>query len=282
MKRYVSVITGIITVIVIVFFACEESPVESTKEPQTSVISGYVRDSINQPIFGAIVVDNGQAGLTDTTDQTGAYKFEYKLQNEYKTKITVYAAGYHRDTAEVTLPVGGTVTKNFQLRRDWSQVVPLGSPKPPANIKLLSVSDRNIAIRGTGMKDYSTLQFQITDSSGIPLTGTNKAVVRFSLLSGPKGGEYISPDSVETDINGIVTTTVWSGTKAGLVQVNATTRNGLVKAMPVTITITGGYPDAQRFSMTASQYNVAGQLWDNLTIPITVIVGDRYLSLIHI
>ncbi|MCX7984886.1 MAG: carboxypeptidase-like regulatory domain-containing protein [Bacteroidetes bacterium] len=228
--------------------SCEEGPVETTKEAQTSTISGYVRDSLNQPIFGAIVVDNGQHGLTDTTDVSGAYKFEYKLQSEYKTKITVYAIGYYRDTAEVTLPVGGTVTKNFQLRRDWSQQAIIGSGKSAANIKLISVSDRDIAIRGTGLKDYSVLQFQITDSSGNPLVGANKAIVRFSLLSGPQGGEYISPDSVETDINGMVTTTVWSGSKAGIVQVNATTLRGLVKAMPVTITITGGYPDGEHFS----------------------------------
>lgn len=271
MKKSSLIFGSIGTALLLFLIACQESPTDSESTPKRSVVTGFVRDSLNNPIAGAIVVDNGSLGAADTTDAGGAYVLEFHLTSQYNTTITVNAVGYYSDTAQVSIDAGGTVTRNFQLRRNYSQNII--SVKPAANIVFLSATTKTIAIRGTGMTDFAVLKFQITDSSGNPTINTK---VKFSLLSGPGGGEYISPDSTVTDNAGIVTANVWSGTKAGIMQVVAQTADEKVKAQPATIVITGGYPDGDHFSISSTQYNIAGIRWDNLTTSVMVVLGDRY------
>ncbi|MBP8975622.1 MAG: hypothetical protein KBG83_02795 [Bacteroidetes bacterium] len=265
---------GIIALLLFLI-SCSESPTENETTPEQSFITGRILDSLNSPIVGAMVVDRGTLAAVDTTDANGYYSLVFNITEQYTTTLYVVATGYYSDSAGVSVSAGGTVTRNFNLKRNYSQGLIVGSVKPAANIILVSASQKTISIRGTGLTDYSVLKFQITDSLGNPIVGTNKAWVKFSLLSGPGGGEYISPDSAETDNLGMVTATVWSGTKAGVVQVNVQAANGLIKAYPLTIAITGGYPDGEHFSISRSQINLAGMLYDNLTTNIMVVVGDK-------
>ncbi len=260
--------------ILLLVSSCQESPTEGDNTPKSSVVTGYIRDSLNNPIAGAIVIDLGTLGAVDTTDASGAYTLEFQLTSQYTTTIRVTATGYYPYTDTVTVTAGGTLTRNIRLTRDYSLGGVVGSVRPAANISLVSVSSRDIAIRGTGLTDNAVLKFQVSDSSGNPII--NGVPIKFSLLSGPGGGEYISPDSTLTDNLGMVTATVWSGNKAGIAQVNAVTANGTVKAMPVTITITGGYPDANSFSISRTTVNLAGMIYDNLQTTIQVVVGDRF------
>jgi hypothetical protein len=265
---------GIIALLLFLI-SCSESPTENDTTPKQSIVTGRVLDSLNSPIVGAIVVDRGTLAATDTTDANGYYSLVFNITEQYTTTLHVVATGYYSDSAGVSVSAGGTVTRNFNLKRNYSEGLITGSLKPAANIILVSASQKTISIRGTGLTDYSVLKFQITDSLGNPIVGTNKAWVKFSLLSGPGGGEYISPDSAETDNLGMVTATVWSGTRAGVVQVNVQAANGSVKAYPLTIAITGGYPDGEHFSISRTQINLAGMLYDGLTTTVSVVVGDR-------
>ncbi|MDZ7680187.1 MAG: hypothetical protein U5J63_00410 [Fodinibius sp.] len=88
----------------------------------------------------------------------------------------------------------------------------------PGHITLADngISNKQIGVINTGQTEQTQLTFQVTDSSGQALNADNRTEVKFSLGSSPGGNEDVYPKTVTTDENGQATTTLTSGTEAGM------------------------------------------------------------------
>src|SRR5690606_5579328 len=123
------------------------------------------------------------------------------------------------------------------------------------------------------------LTFVVLDAYGNAVDAEHAITVNFTIASGPGGGEFLEPASAETNNAGRVQTTISSGTVAGTVQIlaSATTPDGtVIRSFPVVITITGGLPDLDHFSVAPATRNFPGYDVFGLTNPVTAFVGDRY------
>jgi hypothetical protein len=273
---------GIIFILVLLAGCTNASgPDQTVVTPIATTINGVViRNDNLTPIANALVFDI--AGLArDTSASDGKFSMVYQLLAQTKTTIIGSRSGFGNDTAFVTLNPGVDTTVTLRLKADSSSPSgPISSGKA-ANIVLIASSGENISIRGTGSNETALLTFEVRDSLGIPIGGSNKLKVNFSILGGPGGNEYVFPASAETDaLTGRVSTRVNSGTKAGVLQVFATatvpgTTPVTIKSSPVRITISGGLPVADHFSISRKPINIAGGVYDNLRAQIMVIVGDK-------
>jgi len=145
----------------------------------------------------------------------------------------------------------------------------------PVSIVLVQQSTDKIALRGTGRNESCVLVFQVKDSLNRPVAN---ALVNFRIGTGPGGSEFISPSSAYSDTAGKVTATVTSGTIPGVVQIIASTRGDTVKASPVFLAMGAGLPDSAGVSIGATELNIAGRVYANLSTTIVVSVCDRYGS----
>ncbi|MDZ7693664.1 MAG: hypothetical protein U5K69_21525 [Balneolaceae bacterium] len=159
--------------------------------------------------------------------------------------------------------------------------IALDAPSPPAlnpgNITLSDVSNGEIGVVNTGQNEQTKLTFQVTDSLGRALDLENKAEVRFSLGASPGGGEGLTPTSVMTDAKGRATTTLTSGTDAGVAQVVAevTASDGtVINSQSVSVAIHAGLPDQDHFSLASSTNNVAANTGTEVNM--TAYVGDKH------
>ena len=185
-------------------------------------------------------------------------------------------SGYYTDTTSIYITAGQDLSVPLmRLSVKSSSQKPSGNP---VSIFLLSQSASNIGVKESGSEETASLTFEVQDSAGVPIDLTHSVNVTFSLGAQPGGGELLSPNVVATNENGQATVNLTSGTKAGVVQIIAQIEaNGtLIKSKPVSITINGGLPDLNHFSLTASSINFPGYDIYGLKNSITVYVGDKY------
>jgi hypothetical protein len=272
---------GIIAVLTLLL-SCQNpaGPETQVTAIPTSVRGMVMRNDNLAPITNAIVYDIG--GLArDTSRSDGTFRLVYQLLSQTKTTIIGSRGGFGNDTAAVTLNPGVDTTIVLRLRADSTSPSGQVSSGKAANIVLVASSAENISIRGTGSNETALLQFEVRDSLGLPIAGVNKLTINFSILGGPGGGEYVFPVSAETDpLTGRVTTRVSSGTKAGVLQLVASasvpgTPVLVIKSSPIRITISGGLPDENHFSISRKPLNIAGGVFDNLRAQVMVVVGDK-------
>ncbi|MBI3194740.1 MAG: Ig-like domain-containing protein, partial [Ignavibacteriae bacterium] len=151
-----------------------------------------------------------------------------------------------------------------------------GRTRLPGSIALISTSENEIQVTGTGGTETSTMIFEIRDSLGVPVD--SNYLVKFS-ISPLFGGAFISPDSGYSDSQtGRITSVIHSGTVSGPVQVIAsiTSPSGTVTSSPVRVLIHSGPPDPEHISVGANPINVAGLDWNQRTSSITAQIGDKY------
>ncbi len=258
---------------------CDLPPEPDTKTGvvATNIRGTVVRNDNLSPLANAIVFDQG--GLaTDTSKADGSFLLKFNLSQRYVSKIVARRIGFGNDTVNVSLDPGRDTTITLKLKADTSSPITGGKTSLAASIVFLSSTDQNIAIRGSGLNETAFITFEVRDSSGAPLGPSNKVTVNFSILGGPGGGEYVFPVSQETDpLTGRITTQVTSGTKAGIIQVYASARVGTktILSSPVRLTISGGLPVQERFTITREKANLAGGLVAGLRTKIGVLVGDK-------
>ncbi|MGH2568947.1 MAG: hypothetical protein ACRDGA_11460, partial [Bacteroidota bacterium] len=234
---------------------------DSKTGTQTTNVAGTVVRSDNlAAIAGAIVFDTG--GLArDTSETDGSFLLKYDISSRFIGKVMGSRPGFGNDTVNITLDPGRDTTITLRLRADSTSPIGGGQVSQAASIVLFGITEQNIAIRGSGLNETAILTFEVRDSSGTPLGSSNKTTVNFSILGGPGGGEYVFPVSQETDLlTGRVTTRITSGTKAGILQVYARTTVGgqVVQSSPVRLTISGGLPVQERFTISREKANMAG------------------------
>ena len=146
----------------------------------------------------------------------------------------------------------------------------------PSSIQLQTTTATTVSVKGTGNNETLPISWVVRDSIGNPITLARAVTVKFTLQSFPNGGEFLSPDSAVTDAAGKVTTTLNSGTKAGVVQVVATISGSAIKSSPAGLVISGGLPDAAHISMNLSKQNMPGLVKTGRLGTVGVQLGDIY------
>ena len=246
--------------------------------------TGTVLDaSSDDPIAGALVSAEGTDAAT-TTDDDGTFSLTVEADSSgQEVVLTVSADGYDSRDIVVESEVDETVSLGT-IRLDASGSggsgggTGSGSNRAPESITLAARSSETIAVVGAGADETATLEFLVLDPSGRPVTADNAVQLVFTIGNGPGGGETLEPDTASTGSNGRADVTLTSGTRAGTVQVvaTATVDDRTIRSQPVTVTITGGLPDGDHFSVGAEQSNVAGYNVLGVETGITAYVGDKY------
>lgn len=256
------------------FSNCGDTP---TAPIGAAVIEGRVLDHDNlRPVQDVLVRSTSFAENT-TTDANGFYSLSVDLSDSLTRTITLLfsKAGYDDISVFPVTIKKGTLTNvpDAVIERISDSAETSGGA---ANIVLVEIESNSISVRGTGGNETSDLVFEVRDSSGVPVDLDHQVTVGFRIAGGPLGGEFLSPDSAQTDINGHVTTTVNSGTKAGAIQIIAEIPGTAIASAPVPIAILGGLPDQAHFTIGAEKLNIAGFRRANIEDIIIAIVGDKY------
>jgi hypothetical protein len=155
---------------------------------------------------------------------------------------------------------------------------------PPAadGLDFISAEPDLIVLKGTGggpdRKEQSKVTFQAANQTGEPQEGIE---VRFGLTT-DVGGLRLNPASGITDIEGNVSTTVFSGDVATSVRVTATMDardgEGEVSTVSDEITVTTGLPDQNSISLSVEGGFVVEEAMtkDGVTRTLTVRMADKF------
>ena len=252
-----------------------DSPTDN--KDKIAVLSGQVLDGETlNPLAnaGLIVLDFPE--ISGLTNNDGFFTIEVETEVSLDIQLRVFKDGYFADTLALLAVPGNTlsnITVTLQSRTPVTQ--PSGSA---ASIILFSANPSSIGVRESGAPEISEITFQVQDSSGIPVDLNNSVTVDFFIGSSPGQGLFISPTSGVTTSSGLVRTSLFSGTRAGVVQLIAQITSGTstIVSKPVAIAIHGGLPDSTHFSLAVEKLNFPGYNIYGLTDQITAYVGDKY------
>jgi len=159
------------------------------------------------------------------------------------------------------------------------------APPAAASIQFVQAlpSDKSIVIKGeggNGRTETAVLTFKIIDIFGNPLAGRQ---VNFSRV--PADADIVLNKSTDTsDANGVIVTTVNSGTKPAsfriLAALPAADIGGAnISTLSDTVVVTTGVLDAISFSLSTNHFNVDGTIDSSPTNPaaiIQVMLADRF------
>jgi hypothetical protein len=210
------------------------------------------------------------------TGPEGDFNFDLEIDSTMTLVITATKSGFGADS-ETVLAVAGKLVTVPDLTISKTNQAPEESGFA-ATISLLSQDASSIGVKESGSKEISTIVFHVTDSLGRPITVDKSVNVRFNLGQSPGGGEFIYPTTAATNNFGQVQTNLQAGTVAGVVQVTAqaTVAGTVIRSLPVAVSIHGGLPDQDHFTIGPATYNFPGLRAFGLTDVIGVLVGDKY------
>jgi hypothetical protein len=89
-------------------------------------------------------------------------------------------------------------------------------------IVLMNGDPDTVTVSGAGVSTKA-LQFKVLDVFDKPAANVP---INFTVTRSVNGGEYLTPQSATSDVNGLVSTTITSGIRSGLVQVMAQAQVG--------------------------------------------------------
>ena len=247
-----------------------------------SIISGQVvSQQTTFPLDSALVRIFGTSlNLVLFTDSQGRFSFEVVLEFDEDLTIMTYRENYLPDTTEVTVVAGENLNVPIIALEELENTNGGGPTGDPVSIFLSSISSTTIGVKESGSEETTQMIFVVHDSTGRPIDLEHSVTVNFRLGSGPGGGEFLSPYSVPTNSSGQATVSLTSGTKAGPVQVIAEIDLGseMITSIPVAITIHGGLPDFDHFSIAPVLFNFPGYNNFGLKDEIVAFVGDKYAN----
>lgn len=279
MKKFFISVIGVISFLAL---SCED-----TTKTDTTVLNGYVyyfdENNLQQPVTNALVYAKNMFAQAKS-DGSGNYQISIEpTEDELEITLEASKVGFNISQVSVLAKKGETVNvPDITLTR----LIPdsLGSPTdtiktsgPAAHIEVYGKHPSHIYIQSSGLKETALLHLVVTDAQGLPVDKAHKTTVNFAILNGPDGGEYLYPQSMETQ-NGYVYTILNSGTIAGPVQILASAQvdSKTIRALPIRMAIYGGLPDARHFSLALEQVNIAGRVHFGILDAVTAFVGDRY------
>lgn len=266
---------AIAAILTLGIFSCQ-SPTDENQGSNLVTLNGIVlNNDTGSPIANAVVrLLDSELTLITLSDSLGKYYMEFEVSDSREVRIAAFKESYVADTTEA-LAVPGRVVQVSLLKLSPTASTPSNSGNAKS-IYLYSQSAIGIGIITAGDPEVARLTFEVVDSTGIPVDLEHSETVHFSVLSGPGGGEYITPDSAITNNAGKVEVQLFSGFKAGVVQVQARIPGTGIQSNPISIVIHGGYPDISHFSVGSDRLNFPGLVYINLQNPIIALVGDKF------
>ncbi len=157
-------------------------------------------------------------------------------------------------------------------------------PATAGSIKFLTADTTNIALKGTGgfgRQEFSTLKFQVFDTTGNAVSGK---LVNFSFADKSTepattlGGLALNPASATSAADGTVTTLVSGGAIPTSVRVVATIN---ASAPPITtlsniLVVSTGVPDKKHFSLASTIGNCEGRDFNQYCSTVTATLADHF------
>ncbi len=256
-----------------------------TQSDTTTIIGTVIGNTSGIPVDSAnVILVGGTVSLTTTTDAQGKFSFKFDLTANTNFTVYVTKTGYVIDTTSVPYPVipGNSYTLDpIKLSYPSSGSGSQGPSGDPISIALLSQTSTSIGVKSSGSIETAGLTFEVLDSAGVPIDLNHTVKVNFYIEAQPNGGEFLSPSYVYTNDNGQATVNLTSGTKAGIVQIRAEidlSNNKVIYSDPIAITITGGLPDYNHFSVATNLLNIPGTIYQKYSSFVTAFVGDKYAN----
>jgi hypothetical protein len=256
------------------------SDINNPPAVETIALSGQVINYVTgAPIKDATVDIKGGSSIEMTliTDSQGKYAADIESSSNVNLTIIASKDNFVTDTLSVFATIGQPLNAPpVVLHPTGSGTIPSGDP---VSIYIASVSFPTIGVKESGAQETTAMVFVVQDSAGIPVDLDHSVTVNFYIAAGPGGGELLSPSSVNTNNLGQAVVNLTSGTKAGVVQVIAEVLPAkTIKSQPVSVTIHGGLPDQDHFSIAPAKVNFAGYNIYGLQDGITAFVGDKYAN----
>ncbi len=259
-------------------FSMTSNVISNIDWPQAGTVIGTIKVQIGD-IYSNPVQQNTSVYFSTTAGiiQSTGYTDETGIVN-----VKWYSGNPPPQNNGLAIVKAAVVGENGVAITDSLMFVFTGSARksePATSIVLISTSENNISVKGTGANESSQLIFEVRDSSGVPVNIENKTTVTFSIQGGPNGGEFVSPHSKDTDSSGQVKVTLGAGTKPGVLQVIAEAIVGArqIKSSPVSVSIVGGLPDAAHFTLSSDiPVNIAWPQTGTVIGTINVQVGDKF------
>lgn len=245
-----------------------------------SIVSGQVISELTGiPLDSAIVrIVSTDIDIGLFTDNQGKFSTEIETDVNLNLTITTFKPGYITDTLVITMVAGNDlVVPLIKLKDNSSAIIPSGDP---VTIFLAAQTTAIIGVKESGSVETAQLIFEVQDSAGVPVDLDHSVDVYFRMGSAPGGGEVLSPAVVKTNDLGQATVNLTSGTKAGVVQIigEIFLDTKTITSLPVAISIHGGLPDLEHFSIAPAMYNFPGYNIFGLLDPISAYVGDKYAN----
>ncbi len=151
----------------------------------------------------------------------------------------------------------------------------VASPTASA-VNFVSATPSQISVAGSGAATQSSLSFRVLDGTGRPYAN---ATVTAAITTNPGGVGLGAVNSTSTlsrqsDGNGYVNFSIYSGTLPGPVQVKVSLSD-TAYAYSNNITVQSGPPAQERFSLSVGTFNIEGQNIDRITTTLTISAADR-------
>ncbi|MCF7803604.1 MAG: hypothetical protein K9N46_02245 [Candidatus Marinimicrobia bacterium] len=246
------------------------------RESKTTISGKVLLYTDQSPVQNATVrIFSPLPQQTTTTGIAGEYGFTVEIDSLTEYTLIATKNEMEPDTVSFTVtPHSDNEAPTLIIRAEESQTV-------PASIVLSSLSETTISVQSTGTTEIASITFEVQDSLENPVKLKDSIAIQFTLGASPQGGEILYPQSTIADDDGLVTTRLFSGTKAGVVQVVAQyVGNGkTIRSQPVPLTIQGGLPDSNHFHVVSEQLNYAlPEVGESISI--TALAGDKYGNIV--
>ncbi len=267
--------------ILLAFLGCkskDKSVVTDTSVVLTGTVQN-VRTERGIPNASVGVVEYPE--VTTGTDSTGNYTLFIEVGDSLKQNIHVYASagsGYGKDTTVLYIVSGRKYqvpTLSLKNLADDPDTSNSGPSTSPATIYFVGSNVPYITVRETGEVETARLTYEVRDTRGVPVDLNNSATVRFSILGGTTGGEYLGNDTAVTNENGRAMVSVISGTRPGTLQIMATVHD-TIRARPVQLSVHTGPPDSVHTTVGFHRINYPGLDWVGRVDTVVALIGDRY------
>jgi len=264
------------------FYGCEE-----IFEP--IIVTGRVVETQSEsPVANATVSIVAPEDLARQTisNNNGEFFFE-EVPVDSVIDVTIQAQKEGFSSGSITIlaaPEKELIVPDLRIRNqqpdDGGSDGVAGPTGGAAKIEVVDQSAESLRISETGGLGNGTITFIVLDSTGRGVGPQNAVDVEFRITGGPNGGEAITPSVVRTNANGLATANIFAGTVAGGIKIEAkVVRQDIdltIVSEPITLTIHGGFPDLDHFSIAADIFNFEAFSINGNRDEITVIVGDKF------
>lgn len=204
---------------------------------------------------------------------------------------TVQGAG--KITAKANLPIGElSVSYGFMVEGTVAGQPDTGGPKTdpePGNVsashngvmEFVSATPNRIALKstgGAGLSELSVVTFKLVGTDGLPLANQT---VNFS-INNSIGGINIEPASAVTGFDGVVSTSVHSGTVPTSVRITAEAsivdgaETNIVSTQSANLAVGVGMPDQNSMSLSLSTFAPEAWSYDGEEVDVTIRLGDHF------